>query len=334
MVDFLINSLGFSKDESFSVSTKLSHLKSTQNPISVIGFFKNCDLDNTQIKNIVRFSPKILTANVDKTLEPKLRAVQDLGLSGSGLENLFRKSRNISSKKLSDNVIFLRELLGSDAKVCKVLQRTWLSLSEQKMSHNLQILNKYGLSNAKMKTLVLQDPNVLLTKSKYLESSIKKVEPVFGIRPNSPRFGDGIEMIVSMSKSTLERKLQIFRSFGWLDSDILTMTRTSPFCLKRSEAKLKVSLNFFMNELGFTAAYVATHPKLLVYSLEKRVMPRNKVLQILNDKKLLKSKYSLCTGISLSEKKFMKYFVFPYQECVPHLYEVYTNASGHHQAIK
>ncbi|KAI3507212.1 hypothetical protein L1887_22078 [Cichorium endivia] len=332
MVDYLVNSLGFSQDQAFSASTQVRHLKSTKNPESVVDFFKQYGLNETQIRNIVCFSPKILTTSVDKTLEPKFRVFQDLGLSGSGLEKLVKQTPYFSSNRLLANVDYLRKLLDNDEKVIKVLCKSWWLLSAnfaQKLSANMLVLKKYGLPNKKIEVLLLSNPGCLLQSPEWLESTINKVEPVLGIPRDSPRFFDGIEMVGSLSKSTLEMKFAIFRSFGWSDSEIITLVRALPFCMRRSEAKIKISLNFFMNELGYSALYLSTHPKLLVYSLEKRVIPRNKVLEILKKKKILKNNFSLCSIVALSEVKFVKDFVVPYREFVPNLYEAYINGTGH-----
>nr|XP_043617167.1 transcription termination factor MTERF2, chloroplastic-like [Erigeron canadensis] len=339
MADYLINSLGFSKDEAFSASTKVSHLKSTENPISVIGFLKKCNLDNTQIKNIVCSSPKILTTNVDKTLEPRLRIIEELGLSGSDLGKLFGKivSSSISSTRLCDNISYLRELLSSDEKVIKVIQRSWWLLATNftsKVNASLSVLKEHGLSDEKIELILLRNPGCLLQSVEWLDATIKKVEPVLGISAESPRFVDGIEIVVSMTQATLDAKFGIFRSFGWLDSEILKMTVALPFCLRLSEDNMKLTLDFLMNKLGYTAAYLSTHPKLIVYSLKRRVIPRYNVLEVLKEKKVLKSKFSLCSVVALSEEKFVKDYVLPFSEGVPHLYETYTKATGYKQQIK
>ncbi|KAF5805706.1 putative transcription regulator mTERF family [Helianthus annuus] len=336
MVDYLVNSVGFSKDQALSALPDLTHLKSTQNPDSVLHFLKHqCCLDNTQVRNIVSYRPKILTTSVHKTLAPKFTLLQQLGLRlpAPGLEKLVKQSNNFSSNRLGANVSFLRELLGGcDDKVSKVIQRSWWMLSSNyahKLSSSLLVLKKNGLSDDKIQSILLKNPACLLQNPQWLEATITKVEPVLGVPPESPRFLDGLEIIISLSKSTLDMKFGIFRSFGWSDSEILTMTKALPFCLRSSEARIQLSLNFFMNELGYTPAYLATHPKLLVYSLEKRVMPRTQVLNVLRENKLLKKNFSLCSIAALSEEKFLKDFVLPYREFVPHLFEAYTKATGH-----
>lgn len=94
-------------------------------------------------------------------------------------------------------------------------------------------------------------------------------------------FLHGIAALVPLHESTLERKLDIYRSFGWSHSDICTMVRKLPSCLTSSEAKIRITLKFFMNELGYEPSNLASHKPLLKHSLEKRIMPRNEIFKFL-----------------------------------------------------
>ncbi|PHT50617.1 hypothetical protein CQW23_10364 [Capsicum baccatum] len=67
-----------------------------------INFFQKNGFDNTQINNIVSKSPDVLFCKVDKTLQPKLVILQEIGLSSKDLykflmENygFFRKDEKI-----------------------------------------------------------------------------------------------------------------------------------------------------------------------------------------------------------------------------------------------
>ncbi|GJT64106.1 mitochodrial transcription termination factor [Tanacetum coccineum] len=95
----------------------------------------------------------------------------------------------------------------------------------------------------------------------------------------------------------------------------------------RPEGAIKAKLEWFKEEIGYGGKFLSTHPKLLVYSLEKRVIPRYKVLASLKEKNVLKSKLSLCSVVALSEEKFVRDFVLPYCEVVPSLYENYTKST-------
>lgn len=56
-------------------------------------------------------------------------------------------------------------------------------------------------------------------------------------------------------------------------------------------------------------------------SLEKRLKPRNEVLKILKECKLVKSSRVLYSVVLLMEENFVAAFVHPYKEEVPNLYE-------------
>ncbi|KAH0683607.1 hypothetical protein KY290_022230 [Solanum tuberosum] len=58
----------------------------------------------------------------------------------------------------------------------------------------------------------------------------------------------------------LDRKIGIFRSFGWSDDDILPMFRKLPYCLALSEVRIQKALNLFMKELGVKSAYLVSYP--------------------------------------------------------------------------
>ncbi|GJV88508.1 transcription termination factor MTERF5, chloroplastic-like protein [Tanacetum coccineum] len=218
-----------------------------------------------------------------------------------------------------------------DTKVIKIVSRSMWKLGydyEKKMSKNILVLRKYGLSSDKIETFFLMEPGCLLRRVEWLDGVVNKVEPLLGIRPGSPCFLDGIRLAMSLSEATMDKKLGIFRSFGWTEDEICTMTRSSPLCLRRSEGAIKAKLEWFKEEIGYGGEYLSTHPKLLVYSLEKRVIPRYKVLASLKEKNVLKSKLSLCSVVALSEEKFVRDFVLPYCEVVPSLCENYINSTG------
>ncbi|KAH9626019.1 hypothetical protein KSS87_012233, partial [Heliosperma pusillum] len=69
-----VNSLGFSLQQALDTSTKL--------PSNNANSFKSFDNANSVV---VSFYPRILASNVDKTLKPKFKILQDQGFSGSDL---------------------------------------------------------------------------------------------------------------------------------------------------------------------------------------------------------------------------------------------------------
>ncbi|XP_075082481.1 uncharacterized protein LOC107791225 [Nicotiana tabacum] len=332
LVDFLVDSLGFSREEAVTTSNKVTRLKPSKNPEFVINFFKISGFDNTQIKNIVSKSPKVLFSNVDKTLKPKLEILQEIGFSGSDLVKFANANIHIFDRGvdtfLRPSLNYLRTLLGSDEDVVKAIKKaSWLlgCNAPKIMAPNVLLLQNIGFSDLKLRKFILHHPRIMMRKTEWLEDIFHRVEADFGISRESATFLHGISAVSSFSQSTLAEKVDVYRSFGWSDAHISTMARKLPFCFCLSEAKICKQLTFLMKEVGCTSEYLASRPKLLMYSLEKRVIPRYKVLKILHGKRL-NGGLGFYSAACMTPSKFMKEVVLPYKDKLPLLYGSYMKS--------
>lgn len=334
MPEFLVNSLGFSTEKAISASSKVTCLKPGNNkPNLVLNFFKQIGLDNTQIKILVYPAPRLLFADVGKTLEPKVRVLQEIGLSGSDLVRVISKSgpflRTGLDTSIRPSLEYLRKLLGKDETVAKVLKRSPALLHyrlDRVMARNILFFLNHGCSSLDIEKLILRNPTIFVQKLEWLEDIVQRVEKDFCICRDSQMFYYGVEMLSSLSKSSLEMKLGIFRSFGWSESDIITMVQRLPLCLTTSEVKLRNVLKFFMEELRYESSYVARHPTLIMFSLEKRVLPRIKIWQLLKEKQVIKKVPCFYTVIKCSEREFLENYVLPVRDEIPEVYELYIKS--------
>ncbi|XP_059279870.1 transcription termination factor MTERF9, chloroplastic-like [Lycium ferocissimum] len=336
MVKYLINSLGFSKEEAISSSAKVSyHINTDKNPDLFINFLKQTGFSNTQIKILVSKSPDLLFYDVERILKPKLHCLTELGLSGSDIVKILLRDWTFFSRGLDTHIRpvikCLRILLGSDENVVKVIKKTsWL------ISYNggitiqdcLNLLQSVGCSNDKIKNFVLTRPGILKLGAKKLEETLHRVEKEFGVSPDSAMFLHIVSVLASHSRSNLDKKVEIFKSFGWSDSDVLTMLQKLPYCVGLSDAKVRTALTFLMNELGHESVYIASRPSLLMCSLEKRVRPRYEIWKLVNEKKLTKCKWGFYTVVSCPESRFLEKYVLPLKAELPDLYDLYIKNIG------
>ncbi|KAK4352453.1 hypothetical protein RND71_027971 [Anisodus tanguticus] len=328
LVKYLVDSLGFSKEEATLASSKVTSWKSLKNPDLVLNFLKQTGLDNTQIKKLVSRVPKLLLRDVSKTLKPKFQCLMDLGLSGSDLVNVIAKDVTIVERglvtHLRPTIDCLRRTLGSDENVVKAIKRaSWLLSfgAPNIVETNVLLLRNSGVCDEKIKKLVLKNPRYITQKTDWVKDLLHRVENDFRVPLDSAMFPYGFQTLASQKKSRCEKKIEIFKSFGWSHDDVLTMFRKLPYCIALSEVKIQKGLNLFMKECGFGPAYLASRPSILNYSLEKRVLPRMQVLKILDEKKLKRRKWALYNVMSLTETKFIQYFVLPYKDQIPDLYD-------------
>jgi mTERF domain-containing protein len=334
MVDYLVKSLGFSTKEAMATSTKVTHLKSTEKPDLVIAMLKECGLDQTQIKEMVFSLPTLLLCKVDKTLKPKFKVLQELGISGPDLVKIISVNPSLVTRGLNTRLVpvveFLRNLLGCNEKVIVTIKNSrWLlCYAAKRFPPNILLLEKkYGFSKEKLEKFIIRYPNYLTQSPEWLEDKLRRVEEELRISRDSAMFFHGIVVLGSLTKSTIEMKFEIFRSFGWSDLDIRTMARNYPFCLKLSESNIRSSLNFFMKKLGYEPAYLASRARFFSCSLQKRVLPRYEIFKMLEEiKKLLENKKiaELFTVVSFTEAHFLEKYVLRYKDKIPGLFEMYA----------
>ncbi|XP_009763455.1 uncharacterized protein LOC107777872 [Nicotiana tabacum] len=219
-----------------------------------------------------------------------------------------------------------KELLGNLDSVATVVKKEPRLLSSnlsKVLPPNISLLQNLGISRADIGMAFHRHPRYLLIKPEWLERVVHQLEKDFHMPRGSRMFLHGIEVLVSLAESKLERKLDIFRSFGWSDSDICAMVRNLPYCLTTSEDKIRRTLEFFMVELGYESSYLASHAPLLKLSLEKRIMPRNEIFKILKENQLIKEKLSLYTVVTRTESQFLEKYVLPFRAKIPEVYDLY-----------
>ncbi|GAB2245501.1 hypothetical protein Droror1_Dr00000994 [Drosera rotundifolia] len=333
-VDYLTNSLGLSPDQAISTAHKLRSLrgfKSKKNFNLVLDSFKRNGFKDAQINSIVSSFPGVLSMNVVKTLEPRIRVLEGLGLTPDLMIKFVSSPRWFLKQPLKWSISVIetmRSILGSDENVARALQRLVSNcryLLPKSLRDNVELLRSRGMSYEEIKKLMLMYPRLYGLKTSSLEALIGRVEGKLGIRVNMSMFRYGLSALSRMSAEKLDAKFGALRSCGWDDSNILILVRTNPLVLTKSGLALKSAVGYYMKELGYHPKFIAARPALLSYSMEKRVRPRNVVLQVLKDKNLIKESFVLYKSLSISEYEFLKRFVDPFKKSVPDIYEVYKN---------
>ncbi|KAK1413071.1 hypothetical protein QVD17_34803 [Tagetes erecta] len=331
MVDYLINSLKLTKPEAISVSTKVRHLKSPKNSQSVINLFRTYNLPEPEIKSIVISRPDILLRNVEKTLKPKFKVLFELGLSIQDLVTVVKRDPNILGRSLHTSIIptinLLYKTLGSKDKIVKAIMKSHWPLYGKYFRSNILLLEKYGVCSKDIERVILRNPRLVTQNPVRLEEKLVEAEREFGITPGSRMFSYGLSAVCSLNSLNLRKKFEVFKSFGWCDSDVFTLVNRQPLCLTHSEERLRKVLSFFMKELGYTSSWLSTRGNLLMYSLEKRVKPRYKVYVVLKEKGVMDKE--LQSVMCLSNADFVKNVVQRHRDDMPvHLYDSSTKTIG------
>ncbi|KAH7857187.1 hypothetical protein Vadar_009962 [Vaccinium darrowii] len=172
-----------------------------------------------------------------------------------------------------------------------------------------------------MKFFMSQSRSLLLPTHRFTEV-VEEVEKL-GFDPTTMNYLLAVNSLGMTSKSLWERKSGVFRSFGMSEDQILSALKTKPSYILSSENKIRKVMGFFVNELKISPLVISKAPGLILLSLEKTIVPRCSVLQLLMSKGVLDGDFNLVPALRITHKKFEEKYVSKYQNVIPEVVEAH-----------
>ncbi|GMP26259.1 hypothetical protein CsSME_00002778 [Camellia sinensis var. sinensis] len=333
---YLIKTFSFSESQALSMSKRfpqIKPLKTLEKSKSVVQFLEQLGFSNTQIRSSIHGSPQILFSNVDRTLKPKLQFFQDLGLSGFDLGKFMSKNSTLLTRSLDKKLIpcidVIKKILVNDKSnqdLIRVMRRcNWvvtLREPQERLLRNVAFLESCGIVGSQLSMLLTRQPRLfVLPESKLRDLVLRVLDMGFSIE--SRMLVHALYTVSCMTGETFNRKLELFRSFGFSESECMEMFRRTPGLLRTSEDKLRVGIEFFLNDIKFERSVLVHRPNCLMHSMEERVIPRYRVLQVMKSKGLLKKMPSLIHVLSLTEEEFLAKFISKFRDDAEELLVAY-----------
>ncbi|KAL5751743.1 hypothetical protein ACOSQ2_022250 [Xanthoceras sorbifolium] len=331
LFNYLIETLKFSKTEAQSISTRFSHIKSLEKPYSVLHYLRSIGFSQTDIRTSVLSNPYILFSKVDKNLKPKMELFQEMGLMGSHLGKFISHNPRLLAcsleKKLVPSTQILNKILGNVNKNRKdsirvMIKCRWITTNPSRFLINIAVLESCGIVGSRLSMLLWHQPMIFVMEESKLRDLVSRVLDM-GFSVDSGMFVHGLCTVYGLSEENFEKKLEIFRSFGFTKDEFMEIFRRAPVLPRASEKKLKLGMEFFLNKVELEKEVLIRVPWCLMLSLEERVIPRYNVMQILRSKRLLKKDLRFISVLNISEKKFLEKFVEKFTDDAEELLEAY-----------
>uniref|UniRef100_A0A9I9D1M9 Uncharacterized protein n=1 Tax=Cucumis melo TaxID=3656 RepID=A0A9I9D1M9_CUCME len=330
-IQFLTNSCGLSSGSPTSAGRKLQFdEKHIQQYGAVIDFLKSHGFENTQIANLVSRRPSILQSRVSNNLKPKFEFFQEIGFVGSLLPKLILTNPGVILCSLDSHlkplILFLKEILESDEQVTAAILRYSLLLTydfKGVLKPNADVLVSEGVPSRTIAKLIVSNPRIIMQKVDRMIQVVKMVKEL-GFEPKSGMFVDALKARIGMSDSTWNKKINVMKSLGWSEKEIFTAFRRYPLCLACSEKKMRDVADFCFNTAKLDPGTVISYPVFFKYSVDKRLRPRYKVLEVLKVKNLLKNKkIALAWWFTQGEREFVQNNVVKHLDEIPNLMDIY-----------
>ncbi|XP_042988762.1 transcription termination factor MTERF15, mitochondrial-like [Carya illinoinensis] len=191
----------------------------------------------------------------------------------------------------------------------------------------MALLRQVGVPQSTFSFLITNFPSTAFAKHTRFAEAIHEVKEM-GYDPSKTVFVNAIHVLLSMSRPKLESKLELYKRWGWSKDVALLAFKRHPNCMLLSHEKITKAMDFLVNKMGCSSTDIARNPKVICFSLEKRIMPRCSVVQILIAKGLVKNNLSPSTFIGPCESNFLDRFVIKFQDGVPELQNVYKGKDG------
>lgn len=187
---------------------------------------------------------------------------------------------------------------------------------------NINILRDYGVPESNIVLYLQRLPSIFVISPGVFKPIVEEVKRIV-FNPLLKKFMHDVSFLRNNSK--WQRKFDIFKKWGWSEQVILNAFLMDPHLMEAAEEKIMTTMDFFVNRMGFQSLFIANHPKVFGYSLEKRIVPRGLFVLDLLSKGLIK-KFELYTLYNTSEKVFLQMFVYRYgDDKAPELLKMYEN---------
>ena len=134
------------------------------------------------------------------------------------------------------------------------------------------------------------------------------------------------------NREKLDSNIQLFEKLGWSRDDIASAVRKAPNILNLAPERVHKNLDFLMGDVGLQMPDIVHRPVLLLYSVERRLLPRYYLMKFLKDRGLMTSSLSFSTIALMGNDNLLGKLVHPHEMSVPGLAAAYASScAGKHQ---
>ncbi|KAG9143110.1 hypothetical protein Leryth_006362 [Lithospermum erythrorhizon] len=330
-VQYLMNKCGFSREKAVIASIKYVKFDKPDQPDSVICFLKNQGFTESQIRKGIASCPRILSANSENTLLPKIEFLRSKGATKQDLAGIFVFRPSIFRRSLEGYILpsfnFIREFLGSDKDAILAISSRFEI--ETHVKPNIKILLEAGMCRSDIGYFIKKRPLLFSYSPDALKESVKLVQKL-GMNPRNHSYGLALAIVTTTRRSTWNKRMEAYKKWGCSEDDVLRTFKILPSVMNISEEKINAIMSLFVHEIGWQSSKVVKRYFMFTLSLNKRMIPRWSVYRELIAKGLVKKEAVKCTMFTMKEDLFLKKFVNCCKNEAPVLLKLYIEK----QAIK
>jgi len=330
--DYLVSTCGLTREQAANAAKCISHWKSSSNADAVLSFLTGpaLGLSKADITLLVAKDPRILNCSVDNTLRVRVDRFRSYGFSGAQISSFVRVAPySFRTFNIDEKLGFWMPFLGSPDKFLRIVRRnSYLVTSDlhKVVRTNIRLLQEYGLSVQEIGKMCVSNPRLLTSNPDSTRAILVRADEM-GVPRNTLLFRQAVTAVSGVGPETMASKLKMMaKILGCSDAEVARMVQRNPLVLVRSRERIQRICEFLTKVVGVDTKYIQGLPTILMYSLERRLVPRHYVMKVLQEKGLIRKDQSFYTMVSLSDSVFCSRYVHPHKDVLPSLADAYASA--------
>lgn len=174
-------------------------------------------------------------------------------------------------------------------------------------------LSDLGFDRIEVRKLLIQEPRLILgMQLGELSYCLNLVE---GLKCRSPIKERILARGRLCAAVNVKIRIDLLCNHGLIRRDAFKILHVEPRSILYSLEDLEKKIQFLLHQLGFSIDHLVEFPDYLGVNLEKQIIPRSQVVELLKSKGALEMVVELKHFVRLSRRKFYNFFVKPYPEC-------------------
>uniref|UniRef100_A0A0E0IZD7 Uncharacterized protein n=1 Tax=Oryza nivara TaxID=4536 RepID=A0A0E0IZD7_ORYNI len=330
--EYLVDTCGLTGAQALKASKKLSHLRSPAKPDAVLAVLSGVGLSRADLAAVVAAEPQLLCARADN-IARRIASLRDrVGLSDPQIGSFLLVAggaKGIHACDVAPRLEFWIPFLGSFETLLRILKGNnvlVLSDLEKVIKPNIALLQECGLTVCDIAKMARFAPRMFTSNPKQVEGFVRRADEL-GVPRTSGQFKYMVGIFANISEGSATARMEyLSRSLGCSMDKLRSAVQKLPQILGLSETNLGSKIEFLVGKVRLEPEYLLKTPKLFTYSLEKRLVARHYIVQVLAAKGLkgLKKDVPFCSYVQLGESCFVKNFIDQHENVVPGLSDAYA----------
>ncbi|XP_062222002.1 uncharacterized protein LOC133921226 isoform X2 [Phragmites australis] len=329
--DYLVTTCGLTNEQAAKAAKYISHFKFPSKADAVLAFFTGpaLGLSKADIALLVSLDPRILNSSVEKTLRARVDGFLSHGFTAAQIRSFVRRAPSLfRSVNINKKLGFWMPLFGSPERLLQASDwNNWLLTTDlKKVEPNVAFLKQCGLSAGDIAKLLVAASRLVTMHPEYVQDAVRRTTQL-GVAPGSQMFRHALATIGCICQEKVDAKVAVLKeTLGWSQEEVNLAFSKAPRILVASEERLRRNAEFLINKVGLPPQYIAHRSVLLMYSLERRLVPRHLVVKALKERRLVDQDRCFFNVVTPTEEKFLEKFVAPYEKSIPGLADDYESA--------